>query len=55
MDLLKMSKRIENQQYRCWEAFFADIKWIVHNTKARKTCKKCSKLKFLLSNFSQDF
>lgn len=35
MDLDLIGQKIENVPYRCCEAFLSDIKWIVHNTKAR--------------------
>lgn len=34
MDLLKIAKKNDDMEYRSWEAFMADIKWIVHNAKA---------------------
>ena len=37
MDLSTMEKKIEIGAYSCCEDFWADIKWIVHNTKIHCT------------------
>lgn len=42
MDLLKMSEKVENGEYRCWDGFFADVKWIVHDTEAYVHPRKSS-------------
>lgn len=39
IDLLTIEKSIENTAYRCFESFWADIKWIVHNIKSRNKRK----------------
>lgn len=39
MDLAKIAQKTDNFEYRCCEEFLADVKWIIHNNKARFTRK----------------
>lgn len=50
VDLPIIGKHIENKAYRCWDSFWADIKWIVHNVKSRKpNAVEKSALKWLMT------
>lgn len=48
VDLSIIERKIAENAYQCFEAFYSDIKWLAHNIKVHRSGKSNHDFKFFL-------